>query len=158
MSPTKKATVLLVGCGQPQKPIRSMGAYHAIQIIDGRVPDAELKYVVEPWYMSDAAKSSKAPGVEQFFAWKEEQEKTGVSFFETVTDVPVAGDGELRLAIISARTADNPALLDACVDNGCRAIYLEKPGATTVKDLEAMRDKASAANCAVYMGFNKNVS
>lgn len=158
MSPTKKAAVLLVGCGQPQKPIRSMGAYHAIQIIDGRVPDAELKYVVEPWYMSDAAKACKAPGMEEFFAWKEEQEKTGVSFFETVADVPVAGDGELRLAIISARTADNPALLDACVDNGCKAIYLEKPGATTVQDLEAMRDKASAANCEVYMGFNKNVS
>jgi predicted dehydrogenase len=67
-------------------------------------------------------------------------------------------EGELRLAIISARTADNPALLKACVAVGCTAIYLEKPGATTVEDLEAMRDLTVSKGVAVHMGFNKNVS
>jgi predicted dehydrogenase len=34
---------------------------------------------------------------------------------------------------------------------------LEKPGAPTVAELEAMRDEASAAGVAVKMGYNKNV-
>mmetsp|Transcript_16326 Transcript_16326/g.33625 ORF Transcript_16326/g.33625 Transcript_16326/m.33625 type:complete len:384 (+) Transcript_16326:3-1154(+) len=160
---TKKASVLLVGCGQPRAPIKSMGAYHAVQILDGRVPGAELAFVVEPWYMSEAVAkaATKPPGYDEFFAWKEEQEtKRGIRFFATVAEVPpvVSADEELRLAVISARTADNPALLDACVDAGCAAIFLEKPGATTVKDLEAMRDKAEAAGVSVFLGFNKNVS
>ena len=153
----------MVGCGQPRAPIKSMGAYHAIQILDGRVPDAELAYVVEPWYMSEAATgasaTAKPPGYDEFFDWKEEQEtKRGIRFFATVAEVPPPAEHELRLAVISARTADNPALLEACVGAGCGAIFLEKPGATTVKDLESMRDKAEAANVSVFLGFNKNVS
>jgi len=152
---TKKASVLLVGCGAP---LKSMGAYHALQIYDGRVPDAALEYIVEPWYFSESC-SESAPGYEEFHAWRKmlETEK-GVRFFSTVAAVPPPKDGDLRLAIISARTADNPALLEACVENGCTAIYLEKPGATTVRDLEAMRDLASSKGVAVHMGFNKNVS
>jgi predicted dehydrogenase len=150
----KKASVLLVGCGAP---LKSMGAYHALQILDGRVPDAELEYVVEPWFFNEASKS--APGYEEFHAWRKTLEtERGVKFFSTVADVPPSKEGDLRLAIISARTSDNPALLKACVANGCKAIYLEKPGATTVEDLEAMRDLAVANGVAVHMGFNKNVS
>ena len=43
----KTACVVLVGCGRP---LKSMGWYHAVQLIDGRVEDAELKFVVEPWF------------------------------------------------------------------------------------------------------------
>ena len=154
----KKASVvkvLLVGCGAP---LKSMGAYHALQILDGRVPDAELQYVVEPWYFKDAAKNT--PGYDEFHAWRKTiHAKHGVEFFSSVKEVPPPTDGDLRLAIISARTADNPALLEACVTVGqCTAIYLEKPGATTVEDLEAMRDLAASKNVPVHMGFNKNVS
>jgi predicted dehydrogenase len=150
----KKASVLLVGCGAP---LKSMGAYHALQILDGRVPDAELEYVVEPWYFSEASKS--APGYEEFHTWRKTLETDkGIRFFTTVAEVPPPKDGDIRLAIISARTADNPDLLKACVSGGCTAIYLEKPGATTVKDLEAMRDFAASKGVAVHMGFNKNVS
>ncbi len=153
-SDKKKASVLLVGCGAP---LKSMGAYHALQILDGRVPDAELKFVVEPWYFNDASKSS--PGYDEFHTWRKTLEaEKGVQFFASVSEVPSPKDDELRLAIISARTADNPALLTACVTVGCTAIYLEKPGATTVKDLEEMRDLAASKNIAVHMGFNKNVS
>jgi len=61
--------------------------------------------------------------------------------------------------MISARTADNPALFEGCVDDiACNAIYLEKPGAPTVAELEEMRDKADSANVKVFLGFNKNVS
>mmetsp|Transcript_2916 Transcript_2916/g.7005 ORF Transcript_2916/g.7005 Transcript_2916/m.7005 type:complete len:383 (-) Transcript_2916:355-1503(-) len=157
---TKKASILLVGCGQPQKPIRSMGAYHAIQILDGRVPDAELKYVVEPWYMCGSDAATNAPGSSEFFEWKSQLEETrGVSFYSTVGDVPPRPNDELRLAIISARTADNPALFEACITKAnCNAIFLEKPGATTVEALETMRDLAKAHNVTVFLGFNKNVS
>lgn len=150
----KKASVLLVGCGAP---LKSMGAYHALQILDGRVPDAVLEYIVEPWYFSEAAKS--APGYEEFHAWRKTLAvEKGIQFFSKVAEVPPPKEGELRLAIISARTADNPELLKECVTVGCTAIYLEKPGATTVKDLEAMRDLAASKKVAVHMGFNKNVS
>ncbi|VEU42947.1 unnamed protein product [Pseudo-nitzschia multistriata] len=160
-STTKKASVMLVGCGQPKGPIKSMGAYHAIQILDDRVPDAELALVVEPWYMSEVARSMdpKPAGFDEFNAWKEEMEtEKGIAFYATVSEVPPPGEDELRLAIISARTADNPALLEACVKSGCTAIFLEKPGATTVGELERMRGIAEAANVGVFMGFNKNVS
>lgn len=150
----KKASVLLVGCGAP---LKSMGAYHALQILDGRVPDAELEYVVEPFYFSEASKS--APGYEEFHTWRKTLETDkDIQFFTTVAEVPPPKDGDIRLAIISARTSDNPALLKACVSGGCTAIYLEKPGATTVEDLEAMRDLAASKGVAVHMGFNKNVS
>lgn len=37
--------------------------------------------------------------------------------------------------------------------NGCTCIYLEKPGAPTVKELEAMRDEAGAAKIPVMVRF-----
>jgi hypothetical protein len=48
--------------------------------------------------------------------------------------------------LISGRTADNPGLLSECIEHGCTTIYLEKPGATTVKELEDMKAEAEAAN------------
>ena len=156
-SATKVASVVLVGCGRP---LRSMGWYHAVQILDSRVPNAKLTHVVEPWYMSEAAKGT--PGYQEFHDFKKEQEtKNGISFYANVKDVPQpasADNEELRLGIISARTSDNPSLLSGCLDIGCKAVYLEKPGAPTVVELEQMRDKAAAAGTKVFMGFNKNVS
>jgi predicted dehydrogenase len=49
------------------------------------------------------------------------------------------------------------SLKHALLQYGCSTIYLEKPGAPTVKELEAMRDEAKAAGVAVLMGYNKNV-
>ena len=40
---------------------------------------------------------------------------------------------------------------------GCTTIYLEKPGAPTVAELEAMKDEAAASGVTVLMGYNKNV-
>mmetsp|Transcript_91 Transcript_91/g.174 ORF Transcript_91/g.174 Transcript_91/m.174 type:complete len:367 (+) Transcript_91:174-1274(+) len=149
-----KASVVLAGCGSP---LRSMGWYHATQLLEGRCPSAELKYVVEPWYMQKAAENS--PGYKEFHDWKNKLEtEQKISFYQTVEEVPFPSDGELRLGIISARTADNPKLLNGCLDIGCKAIFLEKPGAPSVAELEQMRDKAKDANVTVFMGFNKNVS
>jgi predicted dehydrogenase len=146
-----EVSVVLIGCGCP---LRSMGWYHAVQILDGRVPHAKLTHVVEPWYMSASAKGT--PGYDDFMAWKAKQETLGIKFYEKVTDVPKL-EG-IFLAIISARTPDNPKLLEGAVDIGCNAIYLEKPGAPTVQELETMKKKAAYSGVKVFMGFNKNVS
>ncbi|KAL3941352.1 MAG: hypothetical protein SGBAC_004270 [Bacillariaceae sp.] len=149
-----KVSVVLVGCGCP---LRSMGWYHAMQLLDNRIDDAALAYVVEPWYFSPSADGT--PGHSEFHEWaRKTKESNGVEFFYTVEEVPAPADGDIRLAIISSRTADNPKLLDECLKIGCKAIYLEKPGAPTVSELEAMKSKADAAGVKVFMGFNKNVS
>lgn len=148
-------SVVLVGCGAP---LKSMGWYHATQIMnDGCDIDAELDFIVEPWYMSDAGKSS--PGGAEFAEFKQTLETTkGVKFFSRVEDVPPVEGGVKRLAIISARTSDNPNLFAGCLSIGCNAIFLEKPGAPSVSELETMRDNAKNAGVSVFMGFNKNVS
>ncbi len=40
---------------------------------------------------------------------------------------------------------------------GCTTIYLEKPGAPSVAELEAMKKEAAENNVPVLMGYNKNV-
>lgn len=87
-----------------------------------------LDYVVEPYYMNIGKNS---PGSAEFNAFKEDLEtNNGIKFFSRVQDVPPVSKDEvkMRLAIISARTADNPELFSACLDIGCNAIFLEKPG------------------------------
>jgi predicted dehydrogenase len=106
--------------------------------------------------MNNAAENT--PGYKEFHEWRAELEPKGISFHASVEQVPSPDDGEQRLGIISARTADNPKLLNGCLDIGCKSIYLEKPGAPSVVELEQMRDKAKAAGVKVFMGFNKNVS
>lgn len=77
-------------------------------------------------------------------------------FLTAVADLPPAGETK-RLALISGRTADNPKFMSQCIQAGCSTIYLEKPGAPTVAELEAMRTEAQEANVTVWMGYNKNV-
>jgi len=62
------------------------------------------------------------------------------------------------MALISGRTADNPRLLKEVIEAGCTAVYLEKPGAPTVAELEEMRRYAQEKGVPVYMGYNKNVT
>merc|ERR1712083_1254502 len=62
-----------------------------------------------------------------------------------------------RMALISGRTADNPRLLSEAIKSGCSCIYLEKPGAPTVAELQSMKDEAEKAGIEVLMGYNKNV-
>lgn len=152
-------TVVLVGCGCPQ---RSMGWYHATQILQGRCcpSAAKLRYIVEPFYMNKLLGSEMDPtGHTTFMKWKEEVEREhGVQFFASTADLP-KDDSEYRLAIISARTSENPKLFEGCIyDLPAQAIFLEKPGAPTFGELEAMAQLAQDNNCRVFMGFNKNVS
>jgi len=145
-----QAEVILVGCGAPN---RGMGWYHAIQMLEEKCPSASLDYVIEPWFLGGGADSEA--GIE-FGEWKDEAEaKYGTTFTNSLDDLPPAAAP--RLALISGRTADNPRLLSESIKAGSNCIYLEKPGAPTVIELEAMKAEADAANVEVLMGYNKNV-
>jgi len=147
---TGQAEVVLVGCGAPN---RGMGWYHAIQMLEGRCPHASLDYVVEPWFLGAG---SKSPGGPEFNEFKNETETNyGVKFFSSLSDLPPSA--QPRLALISGRTADNPRLLSESIDNGCKCIFLEKPGAPSVAELAQMKAEAETANVKVLMGYNKNV-
>jgi hypothetical protein len=49
-------------------------------------------------------------------------------------------------------------LLKEAIAAGCSVIYLEKPGAPTVAELEEMKKTADNAGVKVLMGCNKNVA
>ncbi|KAL3808451.1 hypothetical protein ACHAXA_010911 [Cyclostephanos tholiformis] len=147
------AEVVLVGCGAPN---RGMGWYHAVQMLEGRCPSASLDYVVEGWFLGPG---SSGPGGPEFNDWAESvKNEYGTVFVGSVSELPPpSSSSRPRVALISGRTADNPRLLTECISAGCRAIYLEKPGAPTVSELERMKDEAESAGITVLMGYNKNV-
>jgi predicted dehydrogenase len=130
-----------------------MGWYHAVQMLEGRCPSASLDYIIEPWFLGPGATS---PGGPEFNEWAEASKKAhGTVFGTSIKDLPAPK--EPRCALISGRTADNPRLFQECVEAGCKTIFLEKPGAPTVAELQKMKDDAEAAGVGVLMGYNKNV-
>jgi len=145
-----QAEVVLVGCGAPN---RGMGWYHAIQMLDQTCPSASLDYVVEPWFLGGGKES---PAGQEFAETQSEWEsKYGVKFAPSVAELPPPAAP--RLVLISGRTGDNPRLLTECIANGASCVYLEKPGAPTVAELEQMKNEAEEAGIKVLMGYNKNV-
>ena len=78
-----------------------------------------------------------------------------VKFATSLTDLPPPAAP--RLALISGRTADNARLLSEAIATGSKCIYLEKPGAPTVAELQRMAEEAEGAGVEVLMGYNKNV-
>ena len=118
-----------------------------------RCPSASLEYVVEPWFLGGGADS---PAGQEFGEWKSEVEtKYGTKFANSLADLPPPEAP--RLALISGRTADNPRLLEEAIAHGSKCVYLEKPGAPTVAELEGMAVAAKTAGVEVLMGYNKNV-
>ncbi|KAL7564047.1 hypothetical protein ACA910_006953 [Epithemia clementina (nom. ined.)] len=145
-----QAEVILVGCGAPN---RGMGWYHAVQMLENKCPSASLDYIVEPWFLG-AGKDS--PAGQDFAAWQAETEaKYGTKFATSLEELPPPAAP--RLALISGRTADNPRLMNETIAHGAKCVYLEKPGAPTVAELEQMQKDAAAAGVEVLMGYNKNV-
>jgi len=144
-----QAEVVLVGCGAPN---RGMGWYHAIQMIEGKCPSASLDYIVEPWFMGQGG---EGPGGAEFKEFQALEEANGIKFETALSALPPPSAP--RLALISGRTADNPRLLTESIANGCKCIYLEKPGAPSVAELQQMKVESEAAGVEVLMGYNKNV-
>ena len=138
---SSKADVVLVGCGLPG---RGMGWYHALQMVEGQIPSANLTDIVEPWFLG----GGKDSGGGQAFAGL-------VTFHASLSTVPPPAEGAQKVALISGRTADNPRLLKEVIDAGCTCVYLEKPGAPSVPELEEMAAYAKSKNIPVYMGYNK---
>uniref|UniRef100_A0A7S1Z356 Gfo/Idh/MocA-like oxidoreductase N-terminal domain-containing protein n=2 Tax=Trieres chinensis TaxID=1514140 RepID=A0A7S1Z356_TRICV len=148
----KQCEVILVGCGCP---LRGMGWYHAVQLLKDKCPSAKLCHVVEGWFLGPGA---EGPGGPEFGEWAKETEAAhDVAFHKSLSDLPPQADGVKRLALVSGRTADNPRLLGEAIKAGCSVIYLEKPGAPTVAELEAMKKEAEEHDATVLMGYNKNV-
>jgi predicted dehydrogenase len=118
-----------------------------------RCESASLDYIIEPWFLGGGADSEA--GVE-FAEWQSSVEKDyGTTFAGSLADLPEPAAP--RLALISGRTGDNPRLLTESIAHGAKCIYLEKPGAPTVVELEQMAAEAEAAGVEVLMGYNKNV-
>lgn len=132
-----------------------MGWYHAKQLLLGECPSAKLAYVIEPWFLGPGAAGPGGPEFAEF--QKDAEENHHVVFITSVADLPSVPEGTKRLALISGRTADNPRFLKEAIKAGCTTIYLEKPGAPTVAELESMKDEAAASGVTVLMGYNKNV-
>mmetsp|Transcript_8209 Transcript_8209/g.16852 ORF Transcript_8209/g.16852 Transcript_8209/m.16852 type:complete len:394 (+) Transcript_8209:109-1290(+) len=147
-----QAEVILIGCGCP---LRGMGWYHAVQMLGNECPSAKLCHIVEPWFLGGGADGPGGPEFAEF--QKKSEEEHGVQFHKSVADLPPVAEGVKRLALISGRTVDNPRLLTEAIAAGCSVVYLEKPGAPTVAELEAMKKEAADANVAICMGYNKNV-
>lgn len=146
-----KCDVVVVGCGVPG---RGMGWYHAYQMLQNQVPSATLTDVVEPWFLGDGKDS---PAGQEFGKFVDEYSGS-VGFHKSLGEMPKVADGGKKLALISGRTADNPRLLTEAISAGCTHIFLEKPGAPSVPELESMAKEAEAAGVGVFMGYNKNVT
>lgn len=144
-----RVDVALVCCGAPK---RSMGWYHGKQLVEQRVPGAQLTDIVEPFLLG-AGKSTSA--AEEFKTWVAAKAEK-VKLYPTIGEMP-APVGP-KLLVICGRTADNPKLFKQAVDRGFKHVYLEKPGAPTVDELEEMNTYAKDNGVAVCMGFNRNYS
>jgi len=151
MAASTKCNVVLVGCGVPK---RGMGWYHGKQMLEGDVPSAEMTAVVEPWFLGPGADS---PPGKVFGEWATEMTgEYGTKFAKDVSELDISQ--KPCLALISGRTADNPRLLKEVIEAGCTHVYLEKPGAPSVAELEDMVKYAKEKKVPVYMGYNKNVT
>lgn len=81
-----------------------------------------------------------------------------IEFHKSLDTIPAPTSSDKpRLVLISGRTCDNPKLLTGCIALGVKTVYLEKPGAPTVVELETMSKEAEESGVTVLMGYNKNV-
>lgn len=144
----KALDVVIVGCGMPK---RGMGWYHLTQLME--MPNANVVGVVEPFFLN----SSLCPTPPEPFMNLVEQLKTqGVTCTDSVSKLPKFTKD--TMCLIAGRTPDNPKLFRSCIEQGAAVIYLEKPGAPTVSELQSMKDLADSKGVKVYLGYNKNVT
>merc|ERR1719401_558614 len=140
--------VTMVCCGAPK---RSMGWYHCKQLIEPGMSKVRLAHIVEPFFMGQG---KSLPAADDFCTWASSTAKADVH-----SEIPaMPKPGHTSLAVICGRTADNPKLFKQAVDHGFKYIYLEKPGAPTVAELEEMDKYSKSKGVAVSMGFNRNFS
>lgn len=151
MAEENKATVdvVVVGCGMPKK---GMGWYHITQLLDD-MPNANMKAVVEPFFLNPALCKNVPEPFETMIASFRER---GVECTKSVEEV--SEFTQTTVCLVAGRTMDNPKLFRQCVEKGAKVIYLEKPGAPSVTELEEMETLAKEKGVEVYIGYNKNVT
>jgi len=146
--------VVALGCGQPKK---SMGWFHLKQMMAD--PRVRLEAVVEPWYLG-AGKD--APGSEAFASFCRELQALhpDVMLCASPHDLPMlrGKDDAPLLAVVAGRTHDAPELFRGVCDRGASHVYLEKPGADSAAELEALKVFAEDRGVTAVVGYNKNVS
>lgn len=99
---------------------------------------------------------ASGPGGAEFAEFRKEWEPKGVRFHESISAMPKPSGK--KMAMICTRTAQMPEYFAESIENGISHIFLEKPGAPTVGELEEMAAKAKASGVETFMGFNKNVT
>lgn len=144
----KALDVVVVGCGMPK---RGMGWYHLTQLL--KMPNANVVGVIEPFFLNNSLCPNPP---EQFTALVGQLEEVGVTCTDCVSKLPQFTRD--TMCLIAGRTPDNPKLFKACIEHGATVIYLEKPGAPTVDELQSMSDLADSKGVKVYLGYNKNVT
>mmetsp|Transcript_26217 Transcript_26217/g.104908 ORF Transcript_26217/g.104908 Transcript_26217/m.104908 type:complete len:371 (-) Transcript_26217:587-1699(-) len=153
-SPPKSAFAV-IGCGLPG---RGMGWFHALQLMEGACPSGLLSDVVEPWFLGPGKASAGGEAFEKGVveAWAPK----GVAFHASVEGIfeKTPDDTTAKIALIAGRTVDNPKFFRQALAAGATHILLEKPGAPTVEELEAMAAEAQAKGVPVFMGFVKNIA
>lgn len=147
-SNAKSLDVVIVGCGLPK---RGMGWYHLTQLLEMKT--ANVKAVVEPFFLNPDLCKEMPKSFEELVKSLNDR---GVETAKSIEDL--AEFTEPTLCLIAGRTMDNPKLFRQCIENGAKYLYLEKPGAPTVKELEEMEALAKEKGVKVYIGYNKNVT
>uniref|UniRef100_A0A7S4K6K3 Gfo/Idh/MocA-like oxidoreductase N-terminal domain-containing protein n=1 Tax=Odontella aurita TaxID=265563 RepID=A0A7S4K6K3_9STRA len=140
--------VVIVGCGLPKK---GMGWYHLTQLLE--MKQVNVRAVVEPFYLNKKV-CKDIPN-----SFKELMVSLHESGVECVADInKLVPFSKATLCLIAGRTSDNPALFRQCVHKGASVIYLEKPGAPSVRELNDMKALAETQSVKTYIGYNKNVT
>lgn len=149
--------VIFIGCGRPNF---SMGWTHLEQML--REPLASLAAVVgvvEPYYLSEACVPGEDAELFREYVAAHKDLRFVPSCTALAKELPAVAPGRVRAAIISTRTPDVlPAFQGAVLELGCRAVYLEKPGAATVAHLDDIAQLAEKHQVDVVVGYNRNVS
>jgi len=146
-----KCGIVIIGFGAP---LRSMGWYHAKNVVDGEVPNAAVTDIVEPWLLGGGKDSADGAA---FLGWAAQHPE--INFHASIAALPPPA--EPRLAVIAARAADCPRLFREVLETPsvqCSHVFLEKPGAASVGELEGMASLARIKGVGVSMGYNKNVT
>eukprot|EP00965_Chrysotila_dentata_P153987 5089999-Pleurochrysis_carterae.AAC.1 len=145
--------VTLVGVGTPRK---SMGWWHAVQLLEGRVSHARLATVLEPYFMGEGSSAAAETG---FSAWRARAEADHHVQCKGVRSLLPAGTPRFFIAFIGWLLCGCAACYYELVAKGFKTIFIEKPGASNVAELSAMAEHAAAFGVSLAIGFmRKSVS
>ena len=135
--------------------INSMGWYHLTQLLE--MPNVNVTAVVEPYFLGICAPADVPQSFKDLMA--DLSSSKGIKFVKSVSDLDAFTNAS-TMCLIAGRTSMNPSLFADCVAKGASCIYLEKPGAPTVGELEAMKELAESQETPVkvFIGYNKNVT